>query len=754
MGFLLNFAIILNSFSVPVGDDLIVAVDVSDSMFEANYPQNFDPRSYTLEQLFKEFPPSDPDGFRWDGIQLLLDIAAPSDRIAVVIYKADALIATSYIEGQKDGFVSIGKNRRMLKEMIASFRSAERSRYLDTQKDLASRPKDKYKYYIDVDYAIPGSKTTKLPSLRSGTSTLNAVRLISKNLLKNDINGQKKSIYLFTDGVESGTTSEESDKFPTDTIEGTQVLRPGKKFFESLTKRKIGESANEFLKSTIGGDLLGISEKIDLSFMGFTIGKNCDTELVRELVSYSPVKNNKNLNAYYHTNTNRDLLEKLHEVVWESRDMWRLKYKSTNDQNPSKFDFPGRKLWVEAGALIYGISQNSSVNPKNIIVNPIGKAETLACESHSFIRFEDIENRDNTVVEVTKNDRDEEINFILGLKTSKPIFEYISPLSSLTYSPIDAIPLRIKFNTIHSELVPEDFKINARFTKLQNGLELKDFSISIPLVFNKDASEFLADYVMDGLRKPDSPANLELLGTWCLDLTIEAKSGVLKGAERTLLRREIKIGAYPKLKIPEYKTKNILTNSGSGTLMVTAELDLKYPPTNLNQLVRLSTDVTLSDAWPVGIRLPQVLEQIWDKNKNSLNKTYLNISMDASSWRVLKVGNFPGVINLNISPPWDIDGGKISIPFSITKDKFKLRAVEETEGVRLDLSGTSTKTSEIRCWIDTQIDAEEVVSLTPSSSKDFKIKMSSITDEKTNWELQLKPKNTICMAIGKKNQHY
>lgn len=742
MNIFLSLAIIVNSLAIPSWEDIIIAVDVSDSMFENNYPYNFDPHTYSRERLFKEFPPSDPDGFRWDGIQLLLDIASPNDRVAIVLYKADALVATSYIEGQKDGFVSIGQNRKLLKEMIGGFRSVERNRFLESQKDLMSKPNEKYKGYFDVQYSIPDAKKTKLPGLRSGTSTLNAVRLISKSLLKIQNDVQKKSIFLFTDGVESGTTKEESDKFLIDTMEGNQILRPGKKFFEDLTKRKIGEPASGFLKSTIGTGLLPVSDKIDVSFMGFTIGKNCDTELVRELVGSFSGKNN--LNAYYHTNTNRDLLEKLQEVVWESRDMWRLKRKSVVDQNPSKFDLSGRNLWVEAGALIYCVDQNISVNPKKISVAPSGKSEILSCESHSFVRFEDIATRDNTIVEVTRNDRDEESVFVLGLKTAKPIFEYLTPLPSLNYSPIDAIPLKIKFNSDHKEIVPDDFNMQARFTKLLNGLELKEFSILVPLIFNKDNSDFSASYVMDGLRNPDSPANLDLIGAWALDITIEAKSGVLKGAARTMLRREINIVSYPKLKNHDNFVKNVLTNSGNGTLVVAAELDLQFPPSNLNQLVKLSTFISIPDSWPAGSRPPQVLEQNWDKNINNLN-----IGLNASSWKNFEIRKIYETVDLKVSPPWDIEGGKISITFSIIKEKFKLRAVEETEGIRLDLSGSTSKASEIRCWIDSKIDAQEVVSLTPLNIKDFKIKMTSVGDKNSTFDLKLKPGVIPCIALGK-----
>src|SRR5437762_267623 len=93
--------------------DLVIVVDVSYSMF-----------------YFKDTR-TDPGGIRWDAIQFLIDTAAPDDRVALILYRADAALVSRHLApaDSRSGFVTLGNGpdspRVKLKEMIAGFQKFE-----------------------------------------------------------------------------------------------------------------------------------------------------------------------------------------------------------------------------------------------------------------------------------------------------------------------------------------------------------------------------------------------------------------------------------------------------------------------------------------------------------------------------------------------------------------------------------------------------------------------------------------------------
>src|SRR4051812_39280116 len=71
----------------PGSQDLVLAIDVSQSMVERWKASDGSTRR-----------PSDPGGIRWDGLQFVLDVARPGDRVALVLFRAQAEVITRRID--------------------------------------------------------------------------------------------------------------------------------------------------------------------------------------------------------------------------------------------------------------------------------------------------------------------------------------------------------------------------------------------------------------------------------------------------------------------------------------------------------------------------------------------------------------------------------------------------------------------------------------------------------------------------------
>ena len=75
--------------------DLILAVDVSLSML----------MDWTSDG--RTFPASDREGMRWDGLQFAVDVARSQDRVALVLYRAENVVLSKFVD--ESGFVSLSQ---------------------------------------------------------------------------------------------------------------------------------------------------------------------------------------------------------------------------------------------------------------------------------------------------------------------------------------------------------------------------------------------------------------------------------------------------------------------------------------------------------------------------------------------------------------------------------------------------------------------------------------------------------------------
>ena len=238
--------------------DLILAIDVSLSM--SSDVQDPFSRTRTLA--------NDPDGLRWVGIEMAIDIADPEDRVAIVVFRDKALILTSWIN--PDGFVKIGgvyqkrKGRDVLKNLIRNLRDAEKTAQKDSEVSLFDPGS------ALTGLAIPG---LVLPTLKSpGTSIYQALETIASDpSLLQPVAGTDKKLLLFTDGQEEPLQPSITHP-PTD----HEILEYQKKRLDYRKELapKYQEIAQKFKTAHV-------------PIFTFGLGKDCDGPRLAELADWS-----------------------------------------------------------------------------------------------------------------------------------------------------------------------------------------------------------------------------------------------------------------------------------------------------------------------------------------------------------------------------------------------------------------------------------------------------------------------------------
>ena len=315
----------------------IFVIDVSPSMLCP-----FDPTDTK-----KLVPPSDPDGVRWDGVQFAIDISPPNDRVALVLFSANAIVLTKLVDASEGGFIQLNKvyqgigagnetmtGRQVLRLLIEELQKAER---VEVAKNIKVKERLKVKAWEDLpwaayekldylrEYKSKGLAKNRHVKFTMGTSVVKALEALEEDdakLLKAIPAESPAWIFVLTDGREE---SQIEDFQRADNLkDGLPGYRPDHaeyvKYREKLKiERKRGPKALDDLVSTW---VQGLQDKHNgrIPIVAFALGEHCDNELLRSLADTSnpigfrgPGQDNKVKIG------NLEMLSKLQTIVWGVR---------------------------------------------------------------------------------------------------------------------------------------------------------------------------------------------------------------------------------------------------------------------------------------------------------------------------------------------------------------------------------------------------------------------------------------------------
>jgi hypothetical protein len=566
--------------------ELILAVDVSLSM-----SQEFPDSMKVLKQA------NDPRGARWDGIQYAIDTSKDTDRISLVVFRGTPAFLTSLLDNT--GYITLGKlyddprtlgkkiiGRDLLKELVSEIQKLERQfaqNYLQTKENEELRKKlGFYESMAVFENEIPLSFFKKgATKMLTGTSNVVCLKAIAKSgLIPNQADPNKRRfLFLFTDG---------QDEFPIADLEKVKIPEnlADKIELKDLTyvqdrKNISADTLQEWL-----GKLLDFSRfsQSRTPVISFALGEYCDNELLRGVSNLSRGEkakdgdNRERLASFYQSKDCVELLTVLQEVVLELRHDWKLPIARSTNQ----FVVPQLPLWKEVGILVYrrlfqdNLFDAEAPNEKYVAKlgdlppagdpprpRPLTRFQPARSRSHWFYTLlvdqldKPLAPDSNLEIKLANLPSDQSWQGMATIRTKYPLFNYVSPNAGSKFTPKDEIIFRIDYmGECYSDykfFKHEQFEIEliVKHSKNTNVPVQKHIFQCLPAENDssgKPIRPFIHALILD--KDPNSKGNMDLLGSWDVDITIKAISGPLEGATRKLIRRQIQIGDYPDIDAP------------------------------------------------------------------------------------------------------------------------------------------------------------------------------------------------------------
>jgi len=576
--------------------ELILAVDVSLSM-----SQEFTDDS-TGKPILR--PANDPRGARWDGIQYAIDTSKDTDRISLVVFRGTPAFLTNLLDNT--GFITLGKvyddprfpgkkitGRNLLKELVSEIQKLEREfaqNYLQTKEDEVLRKKlGVFESMAIFENEIPLSFFKKgATKMLTGTSNVVCLKaIIQKGLIPNQADPNKRRfLFLFTDG---------HDEFSINDLQKVKITKDLaynidlKDLAYVQDRKKI--NADKFQEWL--GKLLDFSRfsQTGTPIISFALGGFCDDELLRGVSNLSRGEkakdgdNRERLASFYQSKDCVELLTVLQEVVLELRHDWKLPIGGSTTQ----FIVPQLPLWKEVGVLVYrqlfqdnlfdAEAPNEEYSAKLGDLPPAGdpprprpltRFQPARSRSHWFYTLlvdqldKPLTPDSNLELKLATLPSDQSWQGMATIRTKYPLFNYVSPNAGSKFTPKDEIVFRIDYMGEHyldyNFFKHEQFEIELMLKHSKNANVPVQKHIFQCLPVENDSSgkrirPFINALILD--KDPNSKGNMDLLGSWDVDITIKAISGPLKGATRKLIRRQIEIGDYPDI---DTSSKLVISN--------------------------------------------------------------------------------------------------------------------------------------------------------------------------------------------------
>ncbi len=553
--------------------DLILTVDVSLSMI------------MDWTEGTRTFPASDREGMRWDGLQFAVDVARPQDRVALVLYRAENIILSKFIDDT--GFVGLAQKypkfgnrtgRELLTALITEMQQQEDSwgKKLKQLRD-ANQPITK-DTFSTLTFALLKDGPGASVSLPHGTASLLALKTVEKDLLPQVRPGAQAWTFLFTDGVEVGPN------------------RPGQRF---------PAAAYAYIKEREGLSGPRLRHWVDpwvkqfrargAPVFTFALGDDCDRPLLRALAQQSSTAGPQGrAAASYELQNNVQLLGTLQHILWELREYWmRPLEPDRRDQRQELFSTPRVQIWHDLGVLLYRQAADgrarapldADMRPPRLGDRELDGLRPLKSRSHWYYHLSPSAKDAKQAglageleFEVRHSAKGEKYvtRAVAAFRTQQSLFHFRAPAAGgKPYTPRDAIPFVVEFTPYavmdgDKRAVPfqvADFDVEATFAPAARpGAKARTFKLSLqPLADPPDDArlaprQFRAELILDSNAK--SAGRPGLTGAYDVDVLITGIKGPLAGARRQLLRRTLEVAPYPTLTVPQ---KIVLTNDGPDT---------------------------------------------------------------------------------------------------------------------------------------------------------------------------------------------
>ncbi|MCE9564363.1 MAG: hypothetical protein K8U57_20190 [Planctomycetes bacterium] len=640
--------------------DLVLVVDVSYSMFRSLPPKN---------------ATNDPGGIRWDAIQFLIDTAGPEDRVALVLYRADAALVTRYLDPY-DRLAFSGGGTGSLLALQAVW---------DPSWNL-NFPKQGRQPWVMLFTDGMDERSDAIKGVDRTNDNKTANKIVWRDKAFDYLNEVDKEYYV----DEAKVPKAPSEKATADLLaEVAKTVTPYRKagvpvFTFGLSNPK---TTSDYAKSAMRLTLAGISDG--------TIRDTQDPRFGR-------------LNLFNEASNNVELFKQLQELTWKLREQWLLN--RTARGRSLSLTTPDRQLCNNLGVLLYRKVDGAFAQAPD---NTIAEVPPLKSRSHHYVAVPVVGTGGSSIEATYPADSDAVA--ILGMRLKAPILEQAKP-EKRVYTPIDAIPIQITFDPRESKLSREMFRVVATLRPPGAG---KEQSLTIPLQ-STDWDKVQSGWAFEGNWVPEEHSRLVgdkvngVMGDWWLDVTvsIDAKHSPLHGATRSLLPTKVTVGEYPVVTGPT--APSVISNVGERAGRGEVKFTVTPAPIPRSERGHTTLEAELvpaqpdSPAWKGNKSL--ALGRIPIQNGVAVVALDLSKSTDFDWSAVSKEGTTATVI---VRSPWAKETA-VKGSLTIQKEAYELKL--GSDELVFDLSG-NTATDSLPVMLDTRLYASERVMLSTQKNK-------------------------------------
>ncbi len=711
--------------------DFILVVDVSYSM-TGWYKDPANPKIID--------PPTDEQAISWDGVQFTIDIARPKDRVALVVFRGEALVLSTLVD--PSGFVEMtDKGRADLKKIVKEIQDTQvraAQHNLAQIKNAPSAPK------LDEGINLMEFVNQQRPKgpllekdLKDGTSIVLTLQTIQKELLTPKKDDDRQGIVLlFTDGFEQAPFGLGASA-PYQYIQTLESIKHDRK--------ALGDAVVPWVKPF---------QERQIPVFTFGIGKDCSEEFLEAISAGSTAPDSRfQATARYSAGNltgNLAMFEQVKNLCWNLQQYWR----PIGDSAP--FQTPAIGPWDEMGVLLYTAKKSSSgmaeaPAPGSVKVEVIdGEKDQQAnlspreSRSHYYYSFPASE-RDKARLggkaqlrfQIDPSDKDKaelDRHCYIVLRT-KQLFQPVKPeVDKPRYTPKDRIPFEVAFNPdmasdAATRLRPEQFEVALKIAPIQErgkaervlpktlwNREDKDGKL---LVLGGEHNVFraknaqAAGLLIDVDPASDGKGGLE--GAYTIDTTIKYKEEY----QLQLLRRVVRLKGYPDIALfPDNPQPPpvVLSNDSHATLRaeLPVGLDMITDPEDL--LTTATATIAERPKTGNGELDPTLFRWSHGKEVAAGNELPLYgrrgvfyLEVPAEQWANVPPGNHTGG-TVTVKVPWS----KASLPVS-----FAVRKTPYPVQVRcapFSPTGSESHTHPVFASLKTDIKTKEPVYVTDDRS--------------------------------------
>ena len=273
--------------------------------------------------------------------------------------------------------------------------------------------------------------------------------------------------------------------------------------------------------------------------------------------------------------------------------------------------------------------------------------------------------------------KDAENQAVVAFRPRIPIFTVKSPKHLSTYSPLDSIPLEVRFDPEYADVLKDQkFNITATLTPVETDRRGKPH-LQKTIVWEKVTPKELAARTLVLDDDPDTRGRPERMGRYDVEFEITfagtTETVNLEGATQKLARHTITVVDYPRLtNLPKEITLSNL-NPQAGAAAIQLALPLETAPAANRIVANASARVQLKPLEKAPVTLAPEIVALKGNGQDLNARGTVGVSLKATDWASIRPTDRKEIGTLEFAEPWN-RATPHKIPVFLHRKAYDLRS--------------------------------------------------------------------------------